>query len=235
MKRNLVITGAVGFFTGGLAGAIASPIVFHQYHQRLKNTPLRWLAWAGTGLIVAPLLLGMQAAILDIQNLQPANQSELPSRVVPSVAETTNSAANPSTSSQSTQLFKAGDVVTAGDRSITVGQVTTSNGLKADNPFAEAIDGQIVLVYFTLTNSGSESGNVLFSSFQLSDQQGRRYDEISDLSYSLWRDEQSLKSRSDDLYPGESRSDVAAFRIAPDASGFTLDWKGQHIQLDTAP
>lgn len=65
LNRNLLLTGVAGLFTGAVAGAIVSPLVFHQYNRRINNTALKWLAWAGTGLIAAPLLIGAQSALFE--------------------------------------------------------------------------------------------------------------------------------------------------------------------------
>lgn len=117
------------------------------------------------------------------------------------------------------------------DRTITATKITQSDGLSISNQFADPITGTIIYVEFTVENSGNDSGNIIFSSFDLEDSQGRSYDEITDLTYSLWRDEQDYGSRGDDMFPGESRREVAAFRVAPDANGFRMKWNGKTIKL----
>lgn len=88
-----------------------------------------------------------------------------------------------------------------------------------------------IVVPFVVTNTSNRTGNIFFNEFLLTDGQQRQYGEIDDLSYSLWRSEVRVKPRSEELYPGEHRMDVAAFIVAPDANTFSLHWKDQIISL----
>lgn len=124
-----------------------------------------------------------------------------------------------------------GRMVTVRDRAIIVSKVETLDGIQVDNQFATPITGELVLLRMTVANKGNTSGAMTFSSFELRDSQGRIYDEITDLTYSLWRDTQGVKSRTEDMYPGEARPDLAVFRVSPGASGFTLLWNGEEIPL----
>ena len=119
----------------------------------------------------------------------------------------------------------------SGGRSVMVTELTIrENGLPLDNPFSDPIHGRIAIVALELANISQESGNFAFSSFELEDAQGRTYSEISDVSYAIWRNEQNIGSRVDDYDPGEARQEAAAFRVAPDASGFQLTWKGKTFE-----
>lgn len=120
-----------------------------------------------------------------------------------------------------------GETVIDGDRAIAVKEVQTFDGIRVSNQFTEPVDGTVVAVFFGVKNTGRDSGNILFSSFELRDAQGRTYKELDGTTYSLWRSDYSIKDRSSDLFPGETRLDVAAFRTSPDASGFTLIWNGK--------
>ena len=104
------------------------------------------------------------------------------------------------------------------------------DGLPLDNPFSDPIHGRIEIVALELANTSQESGNFAFSSFELEDAQGRTYLEVADVSYAIWRNEQNIGSRVDDYDPGEAQQEAAAFRVAPDASGFQLTWKGKTFE-----
>jgi len=123
------------------------------------------------------------------------------------------------------------DFVEFDGRAIIAKKVSKVNEISVDNQFTEPISGEIILVEFSVKNTSNESGSLYFSQFKLIDSQGREYDELTDSTYSMWRDDNGFASRGEDYYPGEVRRDVAAFRVAPGASGFKLEWKGKLINL----
>ena len=98
-------------------------------------------------------------------------------------------------------------------------------GLHSVNEFVDPILGRIAIVDMTLTNVGAELGHLGYAAFTLVDSQGRTYSELSDAMYALWRAEHRYGNRLKAYLPGESREDVAMFRVEPDASGFRLMWK----------
>ena len=82
-----------------------------------------------------------------------------------------------------------------------------------------------------LSNTSKKSGNFQFSQFQLIDSNKCVYNELLDMTYTMWRQEKGFGSRSDDYFPGEIRQDAAAFRVSPTAKDFTLKWNGKTIKL----
>ena len=79
----------------------------------------------------------------------------------------------------------------------------------------------------TITNISEELGHLGYAAFTLGDAQSRTYSEITDAMYALWRAEHGYGNRLKAYLPGESREDVAVFRVGPDASGFRLMWKNK--------
>lgn len=212
-KQNLAVSGVTGLVTGGPIGLVLSPGFLWVLHKAgFKNTQ-KWIIWGVIGIFAGPLSWGIFA---------PAS---------------TNPLTQPQSSAPTVQQKEApknpgiGSTVSESGRSVRIDSIERHQGLQANNQFAKPIDGSIVLVYATFSNTSNEQGNFIFSAFDLTDSQGRKYEEITDLSYSLWRDENGFKSRSEDYYPGESRKEVIAFRVAPDAQGFQMGWKGHTIEL----
>jgi ribosomal protein S21 len=119
----------------------------------------------------------------------------------------------------------------AGGRAIEVIQIFQQNGLSTKNPICETINGRIIVVMINLSNTSKKSGNFLFSQFQLIDSDKCVYNELSDMTYTMWRQEKGFGLRSDDYFPGEIRQDAAAFRVSPTAKDFTLKWNGKTIKL----
>ena len=98
-------------------------------------------------------------------------------------------------------------------------------GLHSVNEFVDPILGRIAIVEMTLTNISEELSHLGYAAFTLGDAQSRTYSELSDATYSLWRAEHGYGNRLKAYLPGESRDDVAVFRVSPDASGFRLLWR----------
>lgn len=119
----------------------------------------------------------------------------------------------------------------AGGRAIEVVQIYEQNGLLLKNSMWESIDGRMVVVVMDFSNTSKKSGNFLFSQFQLIDSNRNTYNELSDMTYSLWRQEKGFGLRSDEYFPGEIRQDAAVFRVSPTAKDFTLKWNGKTIKL----
>jgi hypothetical protein len=118
----------------------------------------------------------------------------------------------------------------ASGRRIEVLKVSETQSLSTE--MGDSIKGRIILVLMNLSNTSKQTGNFMFSTFQLIDSDGCIYDELDDLNYIMWRSAQGFGSRSDDYYPGEVRQDIAAFRVAPNAQNFSLQWKGNTINLE---
>ena len=144
----------------------------------------------------------------------------------------------PSTSSQEgfpgdiSVDFDASSLIPLGEPSeksgceVTVKGLTLhEQGLHSVNEFVDPILGRIAIVDMTLTNIGAELGHLGYAAFTLVDSQGRTYSELTEAMYALWRAEHRYGNRLKAYLPGESREDVAMFRVEPDASGFRLMWK----------
>ncbi len=86
--------------------------------------------------------------------------------------------------------------------------------------------GKIAVVFMTLKNTGSKSGDLDWSGFRLVDGQGREYDPLEDAEdivvFSRWLKENGLGDSDDQLFPGATVQTAKGFRIAPDASNLML-------------
>ena len=129
------------------------------------------------------------------------------------------------------KINKIGDDIEFGGRKIKVVDIAEANDLNSGNQFIEPVKGRIICISFLATNTSDSTGNMTFSNFTLKDSQGRKYSELDAQGYYSWRQSNSIQNRSSDLYPGERRFDVAAFRVAPDASGFSMTWNRNVIAL----
>ena len=118
-----------------------------------------------------------------------------------------------------------------GDRAITLTSFEIVSELASNNEFLESVSGPLVVVKFTSENIGNTTGNFAFSQYAIEDSQGRTYNEVNALEYTMWRDSQGYQARTEEYFPGESRDDIAAFRIAPDANGFKFSWKGSSVPI----
>lgn len=123
------------------------------------------------------------------------------------------------------------------DRSLQVDRVELVNSLEV--PYGEPLTagtGKLAVVYFQVQNTGKESGSLVFSSYQLVDSQGRKYAEITDFIEAgqvwSWSESQGLGSASKQLFPGETAPTAKVFRVAPDATGFSLTVNGKTFRAE---
>ena len=134
------------------------------------------------------------------------------------------------TSSQESQAQSIGTFADVrDDRSLRVGKSETVESIKANNPFADSVEskgGKLVAVYMTIENTGNESGDMTWTSFELKDNQDRTFKEITDfeekLAINMWADEKGLSDPSNQLFPGETAEIVKVFRVSPDAEELEL-------------
>lgn len=186
----------------------------------------RWNKWVK---IPVALVGGFYSLIfLTAMLIDPDATSNRPSE---SISVGTNGAVTAPAPARKDYDAVIGEAVSIRDRTVTVTSILQSDGLQTNNQFADPVTGTIIYVEFTVQNTGTDSGNIMFSSFELSDGQGRNYSEITDFTYSLWRGERGYGSRGDDMFPGESRQEIAAFRVAPDANNFRMRWGGKTVKL----
>ena len=196
-------------------GVILSIIVLISLSAILKTkegrVPNRFKYWALIGLIGVPISL---APFLGGAPNNTAGQS--PSSPPPTIA--TN------------QIIPLGtEQQVLPDRAISVSGSNTFSSISVSNPLMEPIQaegGQLVGVYINIRNTGSQSGNMFWSGFQLKDAQGRTYDKLQDfaelVTLTTWSKEQGLTDAGDQLFPGASVRTVMVFRVSPDAQGLKL-------------
>ena len=100
------------------------------------------------------------------------------------------------------------------DRSITVTGLSELNSINSEfMGSVESDGGKLIAVYFTAENTGMDSGDMSFTNMALIYSQGRSYDT------------QGLGDKNDQMFPGGSTDSVEVFRVAPDATDFTLKIK----------
>ncbi|HEY9879283.1 MAG TPA: hypothetical protein V6D29_12575 [Leptolyngbyaceae cyanobacterium] len=131
-----------------------------------------------------------------------------------------------------TPTFRLGDWIVRRGRAIAVTGYQELSEIRSSNYSQAAISGRIIVVTMKAQNRSTVIGDLAFSTFELIDEQGRKYREITDPEYSLWRNRQGYESRISAYYPGEIREEVAAFVVPPDASRFSLLWRGGLVPLN---
>ena len=124
------------------------------------------------------------------------------------------------------------------DRSLKVTASTEVDSLSGGEYVGSiaAKEGKLVVVYFTAENTGDDSGDLTFTSFELVDAQDRTYSELSNFEdlfiVSQWLMNKGLGSKNDQLYPGASVKSAAVFRVAPDATGLVMKTKSKQFALE---
>lgn len=143
-----------------------------------------------------------------------------------------------SASNESNAVALNSESAISGDRSITVTGSEVVDYIPSDNQFTDPVEakgGKLVVVYMTLSNTGSDSGNTFFTDFDLVDSQGREYDNIEDFEESVvvdtWAESKGLGSNGDQLFPGASVNVLQAFRVAPDADGLKLSVRDKKFDI----
>jgi hypothetical protein len=206
----------LGGFLGGPVGIFVSPGVLFLLNKILKaeaeKKPNRFLAWALIGIIGAPLSLVPVIISNSTNTTSGGSQTE---------------AAAPSASQQSVPLGTEEQV--KGDRSMKITASEVVSSLPSGNQFQEPLEakgGKLVVVYVTIKNTGSESGNMFWSQFQLVDSEGKKYDDIEDftemVTVNMWAKNNGLAETGDQLFPGGTANSALVFRVAPNATGLRL-------------
>ena len=92
------------------------------------------------------------------------------------------------------------------DRAVQIERSEVMDSIPTGNQFAKSVEakgGKLTVVYMDLKNIGKESGNMFWTKFQLTDNQGRKYSEIEDFeeitSISMWMKSQGLEAASNQL------------------------------------
>jgi hypothetical protein len=128
------------------------------------------------------------------------------------------------------QLVPVGtELAVRNDRSVKITGSEMTESIKPSNEFLtpiEAKGGKLAIVYLTLKNTGSESGNMMFTQFTLVDSQGRQYSELEDfeelVSLNTWLEDKGLAKPEDQLFPSGEAQSARVFRVAPDSEGLQL-------------
>lgn len=142
-------------------------------------------------------------------------------------------AAAPAKTPQPQAKAKVGEAVSISDRSVVVQKVERTKTIESGNQFIESpvAKGQFVIVTIEAKNTGNETGNLAFSTFELTDGQGRKYSSTNDFSAYMAAANLAPDQPSDDIPPGLTSNIALIFDVALDASGLTMHWKGNEVDL----
>jgi hypothetical protein len=217
---------AAGGLLGGPLGVIFSLAVLFALSAIMKpkngNNPNRFLVWSLIGIIGAPLSCSPFLGNAEKKSGEPRID---------------NTRIANSTSDQIIPFGNEGKV--REDRSLTIASSTSLSSISASNQFMEPVlseGGRLIAVYMTIRNTGKESGNLYWTTLQLVDNQGRKYDKIEDFEESVtvnaWAKEQGMADPGDQLFPGAEAQIVAVFRVSPDAEGLRLLANKKYFLID---
>lgn len=255
--KDYVISSITGLFTGGPLGLIASPFSLKLFANVSKTDRGKWIKWALAGLIGSPLCLGITAGFLPSEETSqmaqesssetesgsqgkatstPPTDSQETSQATQKSSSETESGSQGQATSTSPGANGVGDQVEVSGRAIRVDNVQITDFLGINNSYYENIPtkGKFVVIDMTWWNTSNETGDMLWSSFTLKDSKGREYGEIdgSDRdAFYRYEEENGYGSMDDSLFPGGSAKDGVVFEVPPNATDFTLVWKGKEINL----
>ena len=159
----------------------------------------------------------------------------------PSVSNTNNqqqvSASTSSNKKPNPPALKVGNTAEVDGRAITLKGWEELTVLSVKNTFTENIttSGKFIRVNLNVKNTSKATGNLMFSSFELKDSQGRTYNEVNLLDkegFFVYQDEQKLGKMDQDIFPGGSVEDAVFFEVPKDAKDFTFNWKNKSFQLN---
>jgi hypothetical protein len=220
---------AVFIILGGLA-IIGLPIMFLSSESQPEQATVTQSSGSSTSVDQQP----QPATPTKAPHNQSAEITEQPKPVDPVVAaEAMYNPGDPPPISD--QLFTDASAVQPGQWIVRLGGAIAVTGYgemeKIELDSWDPINGRIVFATLMMQNHSKKTDNFFFDDFRLQDGQGRTYTEISDSTYTFWREELGFSMRGNDYYPGEVRKEVVAFVVAPDASDFTLTWRFGSIPL----
>ena len=192
--------------------------------------PNRFLAWAGIGIIGAPLSIALFSSTMAT-DVSTGRQQVVRRDPSASSSPVEVQAQSQPVAKTSSQIPLGVEEQIRSDRSLKVTGSETYSKISANNSFgfAEPVTpkgGKLIAVFMTIKNTGNESGNAFWSQFQLEDSQKRIYDKIEDfketVTINMWADGRGLAEAGDQIFPGGTSETVAVFRVAPDAEGLVL-------------
>jgi Domain of unknown function (DUF4352) len=215
------VLAVLGGMLGGPLGMLASPAVLFGLSKVMQpkdgKSPNRFSKWALTGILGVPLCLGITSSLFPNSSGGTLDTSKDQSSVVQQ--QPSKPASVPLAS-----LEQVKD-----DRALQVDSSETLETIAANNEFMEPVQskgGKLVGVFLTIKNTGKESGNMFWTTFQLRDSQDRRYDDIEDfkeiMTIDMWAKDQGLAQAGDQLFPGATAKTAVVFRVAPDAEDLKL-------------
>lgn len=212
LKKSDYITGIVGLLTGGPLGAVFSPLVF-------RGVKKIWL-WGLIGVIAGPVtwvttttMLGINSSDTSAPTSTSQNESPLP----------------PSTEKQNELIPLGTKEQVRNDRALSVSGSEVHESIASSNEFMDPIEskgGKLIAVFMTIENTGKESGDMTWTTFQLEDSNGNKYDDIEDftemVTLSTWAKENGLEEPGEQLFPGGTAKTAAIFRVSKDAENLRL-------------
>jgi hypothetical protein len=133
-------------------------------------------------------------------------------------------------------IAKVGELVSIEDRAIKVLGVQAMDSIPSGNPYVESpvAKGVFLVLVAEATNTGKETGNLAFSSFELTDAQGRTYTTDDSFSVARVADQFAKGAKNDDIPPGLTNRFPLVFDVTPDATGLILNWKGHQIDIEAS-
>ncbi|MBD3886616.1 hypothetical protein IFO70_33650 [Phormidium tenue FACHB-886] len=191
-----IIAGAVGLFTGGFIGIFLSPLVLNLYAKAGTKGGSRWLAWAATGLVGAPVSWVIMGAILP-----------------PSLKSANVSAPQPQITEASTPAKAIGELTTDKFKFTNLRvEPYTGNTSGAD------VAGKLIAVYADVTNTTNESAAPagLNAMYEIKDSQGSVFQPAA---FTIGIMDQQVKA-TNNILPGQQRKNIrlGIFDVSPDAA-----------------
>ncbi|NJR61222.1 MAG: hypothetical protein HC769_21750 [Cyanobacteria bacterium CRU_2_1] len=196
-----IIAGTAGLFTGGLIGALLSPLALNLYAKLGAKGGSRWFAWAATGIIGAPVSWGMMAAI--------APQSFKPVSTTPQTQVVESPAPKAAIGEFATNKFKFVNI-----------RIEPYTG----ETYGSDVAGKLVAVYADVTNKTNESAAPAgINIYSIKDSQGSVFQAAA---FMIGVGDEQVKS-TDNILPGQKRNKVrlGIFDVSPNATGLQVGFK----------
>lgn len=226
LRKSDYITGAVGLLTGGPLGAFFSLLVF-------RGVKKIWL-WGLIGVIAGPATWISTATVFGLNGSDtsaPISTSQSNNDETPAPVSTSKNKDSPAPSAEPQAEFipLGTKEQVRDDRALSVSGSEVYESIASSNDFMDPIEskgGKLIAVFMTIENTGKESGDMTWTTFQLEDSNGNKYDDIEDftemVTLSTWAKENGLEEPGDQLFPGGTAKTAAIFRVSKDAENLRL-------------